>query len=84
MSKDIFSFSELLVIKIMGKKKMTIAEITKEMYIDDEEAAPIEPNNYVASVVRKISKKCDYHKLPWTINGEGNGRGGRTVWRERR
>jgi hypothetical protein len=83
MSKEIFSFDELLVIKILGRKKKTITEITEECFIDKKEA-PMDPNIYIANVVRRISKKCDHYKLPWTIVGEGGGRGGRTVWREKR
>ncbi len=84
MKRPIFSFSEELVLKILGQRKMTIGEITAAMYIDEQEAAPIEPNNYVASVVRKIRMKCEYNQLPWTIVGIGGGRGGKTVWRSRR
>jgi len=80
---QIFSLSEQIVLKILGQKKMTIAEITDQFYIDPKES-PIEPNNYVASVVRKIGKKCDYYKLPWKISGKGSGRHGRMVWKERR
>ena len=77
-----FSESEESILKIIGRRKMTIAEITEEYFAYVEPR--LDDNNYVGSVIRRIKKKCDFHKLPWTLVGKGGGRGGRTVWRSKR
>lgn len=77
----IFSEHEKLVIDIIGRRKMTIADITSEFYKQTQDDEPFEPNNHIAGVIRRIVKKCEHHKMTWTLEGEGTGRGGRTVWR---
>ncbi len=79
---EIFSPSEKQVIKIIGRRKITVAEIT-EKYFDEITVAPLNPNNYIAGLVRRISLKCRYYRLNWTLDGKGVGRGGRTVWRKK-
>lgn len=69
------------ILKIVGRRKMTISEIAERFYGTD---CPFEPGNVVASAVRRINKKCERHELPWTLEGEGGGRHGRTVWRQNR
>ncbi len=78
-----FSPTELKVLRILRRKKMTISDIAYECYPPKGLLKPINPNNYVALVVRNITRKCEYHKLPWTLVGEGTGRHGRKVWREK-
>lgn len=80
MSFEMFSPTEKVIIKIIGRRKITIAEIT-EKYLEDADPAPITPNNYIGLVVRRIVAKCNHYKLNWTLDGVGTGRGGRTVWR---
>jgi len=75
-----FSVNEERIIKIIGRKKMTISDITDSFY--DYSLIPINGRVYVASVIRRIKKKCEYYpSLMWTFDGRGNGRAGRTVWR---
>lgn len=76
-----FSESEIKILEILDGRKMTIAELTKEFY---SEPLPMDANNKVASVVRRIVRKCEHHDLTWTLAGEGAGRAGRTVWKKRR
>ena len=75
-----FSKAEIRVLQILGDKKMTIAEITEKFYGE----APFDANNIIASVVRRITAKCNYYNLDWKLKGIGGGRGGRTVWRKQR
>ena len=74
-----FSNHEKAVIKILGRKEMTIANIAQVFYKD--ELRPLNGENYIAGVVRRIKNKCEYNELPWTIMGIGSGRAGRTVWK---
>lgn len=83
MTKEIFSTRESKIIKILGKRKMTIAQITERLYKDVKKAA-FGMNNNVASAIRRINAKCEHHDIPWHLNGMGAGRGGRTVWRDKR
>jgi hypothetical protein len=76
-----FSAHEEQVLKIIGRKKITVAEITESF---KSEQPHLDTQNYVASVIRRINRKCVHHKLDWTLVGKGTGRGGRTVWRETR
>ncbi len=77
-----FSPTETKIIEIIGKKKMTIAEITDELH--DTEYRPLNANNRVSSAIRRINDKCIHYKLKWELNGEGLGRHGRTVWKSKR
>jgi hypothetical protein len=76
---EMFSPAERDIIKLIGQRKVPIAKLVEEYFRDRE--LPFEANNYIASVIRRITKKCEYHRLNWTIDGEGAGRHGRTVWR---
>lgn len=68
----------------MGRKKMSIIEITNIFYRNEKEP-PLQPNNYIGSVIRRIAAKAEYYKCEWTIHTEGNGgRGGRIVWRAKK
>lgn len=75
-----FSENEKKVLKIIGRRKRTIKEITKIFY--KGEKFPIGANNNVGATIRRIIKKCEWNELPWTIEGYGSGRRGRTVWKE--
>ena len=74
----LFSDRERFVLKIIGRKRITIQRIVDRFYLG---SPPLNGNTIIASLVRKISAKCERDKLPWTIRGEGVGRTGRTVWR---
>lgn len=78
--KDIFSPTESKILKILGRRKLTIAEITERFH---EGKIPPEANNNIAAAVRRIRMKTVVHDLNWTIHGSGTGRAGRTVWRDK-
>lgn len=73
-----FSATEQRVLQILGRKKMTILEITEELKLDN-----LDGNNRVATCIRRINRKCEYYKLTWHLEGEGTGRHGRKVWRSK-
>lgn len=83
MEKDLFSPTEQEVIKKIGKKPITISKLSEKVYFDADRM-PLNPRNTVAGIVRRINDKCEYHKLPWFINGSGLGRGGKEVWKDKR
>lgn len=80
MNYELFSPTEQKILKTLGRKQMTISEITEKIY------GPFvyDAGNTVAGAVRRINRKCEYHKLPWFLNGAGRGRGGKTVWKDKR
>ena len=78
--KDLFSPREQQVLMILGRRKMKIAEITDKMFATKNREGA---NNGVAQAIRLINAKCEYHKLPWFLNGAGIGRGGKTIWRDK-
>ena len=66
----IFSSMENRIITIIGKKRMTISQITKK-YLEKFETKSLKPNQVVASAIKTINIKCEYHDMPWFINGTG-------------
>lgn len=78
---EIFSPREKKVLSILGKRKMTISQVTERMF---SEVRKEDANNGVAHAVRRINIKCKYHKLPWFLNSSGIGRGGKTIWKDER
>ena len=77
-----FSEREMKILKILGRKKMMIADITKEYY--KGAPTPLNPKITIASAIRRIAAKCEHYKLDWTVKGEGAGRTGRKVWKEKK
>ena len=77
-----FSNHERKVVKILGTREMTVSNVTKVFY--DERKMPLQGDNYIAGVIRNVTKKCEFYNLDWTINGDGAGRAGRTVWKTKR
>lgn len=75
---DVFSESEKKALAILKNKKMTIAELAKEFFKGKKH---LNPNNSVGALIRRINSKCKFYAFPWKIDGEGMGRGGRTVWK---
>jgi hypothetical protein len=80
--KNMFSPTEMKVLKILGRKKMTISEITTKLCGKHKKS--INAGNIVAYFIRRINMKCKFHKLDWFLNGKGAGRLGRTVWRSKK
>ena len=60
-----FSDRETAIIKIIGKKKMTLSEIATTLFMHSYEK-PFDPTIAVANSVSRIIKKCKHHKLDWT------------------
>lgn len=78
-----FSENESAIIKALGDRTLTIKELTKKHYKGSRKK-PLNPTNVVACTINRINLKCRYHRLNWFINGAGIGRGGRTVWRDKK
>lgn len=78
----LFSEHEKLVLEILGRRKMTVQEISDTFYHSRE--VPLADRNYVAGIIRRIEAKCEKDKLDWTVLSKGSGRGGKTVWRGKR
>jgi len=76
-----FSPTEEKIIKILGRKKQTITELTTMYYRGKKK--PVNANSLVSGAIIHINKKCKYHKLAWFVNGYGLGRGGKTVWKDK-
>lgn len=63
-----FSVREEAVIKILGKKKMTLEKISMELFKDYKwDEIPFDHGIAVANSVRRIIKKCNYLELKWTL-----------------
>jgi hypothetical protein len=75
-----FSPRETKILKLLGKKKLSIRVLSEKYY--EDEACPINPGNLIAGAISRINAKCTYNKLDWFIQGEGLGRGGKIVWVE--
>ena len=58
-----FSMREKDIIKTIGRKKVTIADIANKVVPLDVVDATIT----VSNSVRRIIKKCDHYKLEWTL-----------------
>ncbi len=78
--ENIFSPNEQKILKVLGKRKKSIIDITEEIYKEDR---PVSANTVVANAIRRINEKCRYHKLAWFLNGAGLGRGGKVVWKDK-
>lgn len=66
-----FSNRELLVMRHITRKPISITKLSNKLGID---------NNAVAGTIRRINEKCIINKLTWSIGGKGAGRGGKRVW----
>lgn len=73
-----FSDTENKLIKIMKhERKYRLSDLSDKFFGDDK---PLYEAIRIGNLVRGIAKKCEFYNLTWTIEGEGGGRGGRTVW----
>lgn len=75
----IFSPLEHEILTTLGRRRMTIAELTEKV---SPEGGPFAAGS-ITSAIRRINLKCEWHELDWYLKGEGLGRGGRTIWREK-
>lgn len=78
---EVFSPTEEKVLKILGSKKLKIADLAEDYFKGEKK--PIDPNAVVSGAIYNINRKCKFHKLTWFINGSGLGRGGKTVWKDK-
>lgn len=78
MQPELFSKSELKILELLKDQKMSIRDLAHKFY--KNKPKPMQPNNNVCNFVHRINQKCEYHKLPWFINGYGAGRAGRDIW----
>lgn len=60
-----FSERENKIIKIIGRKKTTIQEISDELFKDEPNTLDAETK--VSSSINRIIRKCEYHSLSWTL-----------------
>jgi len=77
-----FSDDEKEILRIIGRRKMTIQDISSKFYRCKE--VPLADRNYIACVIRRVNAKCSKNKSSWVLVGEGSGRGGRVVWKGKR
>ncbi len=61
----VFSDREQDIIKIIGRKRITLTEISVELFKKRDE--PFDSVISVSNAVRRIVKKCSYHNLDWTL-----------------
>ena len=78
-----FSPREKEIIDNLKNRKMTIIELSKLVF-KYKKIRPAYPNSVVGILVSRINDKCERLDLNWRIAGEGMGRAGKTVWREKR
>ena len=60
-----FSDREHKIIKIIGRKRMTIQDICTELYT--KRNIPFEPRISTANSIRRIISKCSFFNLDWTL-----------------
>ncbi len=61
-----FSNREDKIIKIIGKRKLSINDITVELFKDDP-TAPFDTHIVVSNSIRRVIKKCEHYKNTWTL-----------------
>ncbi len=61
-----FSAREDEILKIIGRKRLTLDEIITSLF--NNKNRPFETRISVGNSVRRIIKKCSYHKLLWTLD----------------
>lgn len=59
-----FSERENLIIKIVGHKQLSLAEVSEKLF---KGTKLLDSNIAVANSVRRIIHKCEFYKLPWTF-----------------
>ena len=60
-----FSEREELVVKIIGKRKLTIKDIAAKFFVHYER--PFDAEISIGNHIRRIIKKCKHHELNWTL-----------------
>lgn len=78
--RNVFSRSEEEILKVLGRRKMSVQQITEKFFSDSTRVEPMQPNNYIGSALRRIAKKAEHFDLNWRLAGKRDSQG-RTVWR---
>lgn len=60
-----FSDREMKIIKIIGRRKLTIKRVVVKLFEKDGE--PFHSDIVVSNSIRTIISKCKFYKLPWTL-----------------
>lgn len=85
MKKHIkFSPLENRVFGVIGKRKISVEQITQEIYgqLPAGRTAPKIPRNSIVCAIRSINRKLEKKGYKQRINGENRGRYGKIVWIE--
>lgn len=56
---------EELILKVIGKKKMTLQEISDEVFADERK--PFDDVQTIRNSIERIISKCAHHKVDWTL-----------------
>lgn len=68
-----FSEREDEIIKIIGRRKIAIRDISEELFRDVVNK-PFDCEIGVGNSIRRIMEKCQFHELDWTFEKERHGR----------
>jgi hypothetical protein len=61
-----FSEREQAILKVLGRKKMTLQSIAEEVFMHEYDK-PLDPEITIGNSIRRIIRKCDHYKLDWTL-----------------
>lgn len=64
-----FSEREIKIIRIIGKKKLTIEDVSSELFKGDKNT-PFDANITVSNSIRRIINKCAFYSSHWTLTKE--------------
>lgn len=67
-----FSEREDAIIKIIGKKSLTINQISQELY--KTYSKPFDGEIAIGGAIIRIIRKCEINKLKWTLHKNKFGR----------
>jgi len=62
----IFSKRELLILEVLGRRRMTIEEISRKVF--EQTKKPFDDKISIANSISRINKKCVHHKLKWSLH----------------
>lgn len=61
-----FSERERSIIKVLGRRKMTLSLIAEEVFFHDRDK-PFDAEITINNSISRIIKKCKHHKLEWLL-----------------
>lgn len=62
---DIFSKREMLILKSLGRKRMTLEQISNEIFKTGDK--PIDDRVTIGNSIRRINVKCTRNNLDWYL-----------------